>query len=156
VGDSLPFIPSTALLIGDTMGRSLKKGPYADPKLLEKVRGMNARNEKKAIKTWSRRSTIFPDFIGHTMLVHDGRKHIPIFITENMSGTSWANSRSPACSVVTPVSRSNAAPASSNLIYGTSVPVWRCEARHITLNWWLRPRLVSPAPVMMIDRYGIR
>ena len=68
------------------MGRSLKKGPYADPKLLEKIRLMNSRNEKKAIKTWSRRSTIFPDFIGHTMLVHDGRKHIPIFITENMVG----------------------------------------------------------------------
>ncbi len=68
------------------MGRSIKKGPYAEPKLLEKVRGMNARSEKKAIKTWSRRSTIFPDFIGHTFLVHDGRKHIPIFVTENMVG----------------------------------------------------------------------
>ena len=68
------------------MGRSLKKGPYADPKLLEKIQGMNARHEKKAIKTWSRRSTIFPDFIGHSFLVHDGRKHIPIFITENMVG----------------------------------------------------------------------
>jgi small subunit ribosomal protein S19 len=68
------------------MGRSLKKGPYADPKLLAKVQHMNARNEKRAIKTWSRRSTIFPDFIGHTFLVHDGRKHIPIFVTENMVG----------------------------------------------------------------------
>ena len=68
------------------MARSLKKGPYADPKLLEKIRAMNAVKEKKAVKTWSRRSTIFPDFIGHTFLVHDGRKHIPVFVTENMVG----------------------------------------------------------------------
>ena len=68
------------------MARSLKKGPYADPKLLEKIRSMNAAKEKKAVKTWSRRSTIFPDFIGHTFLVHDGRKHIPVFVTENMVG----------------------------------------------------------------------
>ena len=68
------------------MARSLKKGPYAEPKLLEKVDAMNARNEKKVIKTWSRRSTIFPTFIGHTFMVHDGRKHIPVFVTENMVG----------------------------------------------------------------------
>lgn len=68
------------------MGRSLKKGPYADPKLLKKVEEMNARGDKKAIKTWSRRSTIFPLFIGHTFMVHDGRKHIPVFVTENMVG----------------------------------------------------------------------
>jgi len=68
------------------MGRSLKKGPYADPKLLDKVEGMNARNEKRIIKTWSRRSTIFPQFIGHTFAVHDGRKHVPVFVTENMVG----------------------------------------------------------------------
>jgi len=68
------------------MGRSLKKGPFADPKLLAKVEAMNARGEKKAIKTWSRRSTIFPLFIGHTFMVHDGRKHIPVFVTENMVG----------------------------------------------------------------------
>ena len=68
------------------MGRSLKKGPYADPKLLEKIEGMNARNEKRIVKTWSRRSTIFPTFIGHTLAVHDGRKHVPVFITENMVG----------------------------------------------------------------------
>ena len=68
------------------MGRSLKKGPYADPKLLQKVRDMNAGRDKKAIKTWSRRSTIFPDFISHTFLVHDGRKHIPVYVTENMVG----------------------------------------------------------------------
>ena len=68
------------------MGRSLKKGPYADPKLLQKIRDMNAGRDKKAVKTWSRRSTIFPDFIGHTFLVHDGRKHIPVYVTENMVG----------------------------------------------------------------------
>jgi len=68
------------------MARSLKKGPYADPKLMKKVEGLNAQNEKKAIKTWSRRSTIFPNFIGHTVMVHDGRKHIPVFVTENMVG----------------------------------------------------------------------
>ncbi len=68
------------------MGRSLKKGPYADPKLLAKVEQMNKTGEKKAIKTWSRRSTIFPEFIGHTFLVYDGRKHVPVFVTENMVG----------------------------------------------------------------------
>lgn len=68
------------------MGRSLKKGPYADPSLLEKIEGMNARGEKRIVKTWSRRSTIFPIFIGHTLAVHDGRKHVPVFITENMVG----------------------------------------------------------------------
>ncbi|MBV9851914.1 MAG: 30S ribosomal protein S19 [Armatimonadetes bacterium] len=68
------------------MARSLKKGPYADPKLLKRVDDMNARNEKRIIKTWSRRSTIFPQMIGHTLAVHDGRKHIPVFVTENMVG----------------------------------------------------------------------
>ncbi len=68
------------------MGRSLKKGPYADPKLLQRVDDMNGRNEKRIIKTWSRRSTIFPQMIGHTFAVHDGRKHIPVFVTENMVG----------------------------------------------------------------------
>jgi small subunit ribosomal protein S19 len=68
------------------MGRSLKKGPYADPKLLKRIDDMNARNEKRILKTWSRRSTIFPQMIGHTLAVHDGRKHIPVFITENMVG----------------------------------------------------------------------
>jgi small subunit ribosomal protein S19 len=68
------------------MGRSLKKGPYADPKLLKKIDEMNGRNEKRILKTWSRRSTIFPQMIGHTLAVHDGRKHIPVFITENMVG----------------------------------------------------------------------
>jgi small subunit ribosomal protein S19 len=68
------------------MGRSLKKGPYADPKLLKRIDDMNVRNEKRIIKTWSRRSTIFPQMIGHTLAVHDGRKHIPVFVTENMVG----------------------------------------------------------------------
>jgi len=68
------------------MGRSLKKGPFADPDLLEKVDALNERGEKRIIKTWSRRSTIFPSFIGHTIAVHDGRKHVPVFITENMVG----------------------------------------------------------------------
>jgi small subunit ribosomal protein S19 len=68
------------------MGRSLKKGPYADPKLLAKIEQMNARGEKRIIKTWSRRSTIFPSMVGHTLAVHDGRKHVPVFITENMVG----------------------------------------------------------------------
>ena len=68
------------------MPRSLKKGPYADPKLLKKIEDMNVRGEKRIIKTWSRRSTIFPQMIGHTLAVHDGRKHVPVFITENMVG----------------------------------------------------------------------
>lgn len=68
------------------MGRSLKKGPFADAHLLEKVREMNETGEKKVIKTWSRRSTIFPEMVGHTIAVHDGRRHVPIYITEEMVG----------------------------------------------------------------------
>ena len=68
------------------MGRSLKKGPYADPKLMKKVEDMNARGEKKAIKTWSRRSTITPDMVGLTFGVHNGKRHLPIYVTENMVG----------------------------------------------------------------------
>ena len=68
------------------MGRSLKKGPFADEHLLEKIDQMNRKGEKRIIKTWSRRSTIFPDMIGHTIAVHDGRKHVPVFVTENMIG----------------------------------------------------------------------
>ncbi len=68
------------------MGRSLKKGPYIDPKLLKKVELMNERNEKKVIRTWSRASSIFPQMGGHTFAVHDGRRHVPIYITENMVG----------------------------------------------------------------------
>jgi small subunit ribosomal protein S19 len=68
------------------VGRSLKKGPYCDPKLLAKIKRMNETGEKRVIKTWSRRSTIFPEMIGHTLAVHDGRKHVPIYITEDMVG----------------------------------------------------------------------
>lgn len=68
------------------MSRSLKKGPYCDEKLLKKIKQMNEKNEKKVIKTWSRRSTIFPEMVGHTIAVHDGRKHVPVYITEEMVG----------------------------------------------------------------------
>ena len=68
------------------MSRSLKKGPYVDPKLLKKVEKMNDAGEKKVIRTWSRASTIFPQMVGHTIAVHDGRRHIPVYITENMVG----------------------------------------------------------------------
>lgn len=68
------------------MSRSLKKGPFVEPKLLAKVEKMNEVGDKKVIRTWSRASTIFPQFVGHTIAVHDGRRHVPIFITENMVG----------------------------------------------------------------------
>ena len=68
------------------MGRSIKKGPYVQPKLLERVRKMNEAGEKIVLKTWSRSSTIFPDFVGHTFAVHDGRKHVPVYVTEDMVG----------------------------------------------------------------------
>ena len=68
------------------MARSLIKGPFADESLLKKVDALNASNDKQVIKTWSRRSTIFPSFVGHTIAVHDGRKHVPVYITEDMVG----------------------------------------------------------------------
>ena len=68
------------------MGRSLKKGPFDDLKLLKRIEEMNEANEKKVIKTWSRPSTIFPQMVGHTIAVHDGRKHVPVYITEDMVG----------------------------------------------------------------------
>ena len=68
------------------MGRSLKKGPFVQPKLLERVQKMNEAGEKRVLKTWSRASTIFPDFVGHTIAVHDGRKHVPVYVTEDMVG----------------------------------------------------------------------
>ena len=68
------------------MPRSLKKGPYAEPKLLQKIESMNEKGEKRIIQSWSRRSTIYPSMIGHTIALHDGRKHIPVFVTENMVG----------------------------------------------------------------------
>ena len=68
------------------MGRSVKKGPFVDPKLLAKIRKMNETGEKIVLKSWSRASTIFPDFVGHTIAIHDGRKHVPIYVTEDMVG----------------------------------------------------------------------
>lgn len=68
------------------MSRSTKKGPYIESSLLDKIKQMNAKKEKKVIKTWSRRSTIFPEMVGHTLAVHDGRKHVPVYITEDMVG----------------------------------------------------------------------
>ena len=68
------------------MGRSLKKGPYCEARLLQRIEDMNEKGDKKVIKTWSRRSTIFPQMVGHTVAVHDGRKHIPVYITEDMIG----------------------------------------------------------------------
>ena len=68
------------------MGRSVKKGPYVQPVLLKRVRQMNEAGEKRVLKTWSRSSTIFPDFVGHTFAVHDGRKHVPVCVTEDMVG----------------------------------------------------------------------
>lgn len=68
------------------MSRSLKKGPYVDPRLLKKIEDMNRSGDRKVIKTWSRASTIFPQFVGHTLAVHDGRRHVPIYVTENMVG----------------------------------------------------------------------
>ncbi len=68
------------------MGRSLKKGPFVQPILLERIQKMNEAGEKRVVKTWSRASTIFPDFVGHTIAVHDGRKHVPVYVTEDMVG----------------------------------------------------------------------
>jgi small subunit ribosomal protein S19 len=68
------------------MGRSLKKGPFVSAKLLKNIEQMNVTNEKKVIKTWSRPSTIFPQMVGHTIAVHDGRRHVPVYITEDMVG----------------------------------------------------------------------
>jgi small subunit ribosomal protein S19 len=68
------------------MSRSLKKGPFVAPKLLKKIEEMNRSGDRKVIKTWYRSSTIFPQFVGHTLAVHDGRRHVPIYITENMVG----------------------------------------------------------------------
>ena len=68
------------------MGRSVKKGPYVQPVLLKRVQEMNEAGEKRVLKTWSRSSTIFSDFVGHTFAVHDGRKHVPVYVTEDMVG----------------------------------------------------------------------
>ena len=68
------------------MGRSIKKGPFVQPVLLKRVKEMNAAGEKRVLKTWSRSSTIFPDFVGHTFAVHDGRKHVPVYVTVDLVG----------------------------------------------------------------------
>ena len=68
------------------MGRSVKKGPFVAPELIRRVVEMNEKGEKKVLKTWSRASTIFPEFVGHTIAVHDGRKHVPVYVTEDMVG----------------------------------------------------------------------
>ncbi|HOU24330.1 MAG: 30S ribosomal protein S19 [Chloroflexi bacterium ADurb.Bin180] len=68
------------------MSRSLKKGPFVEQKLLDKIEAMNRSGEKRVVKTWSRSSTIFPQMVGHTIAVHDGRRHVPIYVTENMVG----------------------------------------------------------------------
>lgn len=68
------------------MSRSVKKGPFVAPVLLKRVREMNSKGEKNVLKTWSRASTIFPEFVGHTFAVHDGRKHVPVYVTEDMVG----------------------------------------------------------------------
>lgn len=68
------------------MGRSLKKGPYVDEKLLKRIEAMNDKGEKNVLKTWSRSSTLFPQMVGHTIAVHDGRKHVPVYVTEDMVG----------------------------------------------------------------------
>ena len=68
------------------MSRSLKKGPFVEQKLFDRIVAMNEKNEKKVLKTWSRASTIFPEFVGHTIAVHDGRKHVPVYVVEDMVG----------------------------------------------------------------------
>ncbi len=68
------------------MGRSVKKGPFVQPVLLKRVQALNEAKDKKVLKTWSRASTIFPDFVGHTFAVHDGKKHVPVYVTEDMVG----------------------------------------------------------------------
>ena len=68
------------------MSRSIKKGPFVEERLFKRVEALNNNNDKKVVKTWSRSSTIFPQFIGHTIAVHDGRKHVPVYITEDMVG----------------------------------------------------------------------
>jgi small subunit ribosomal protein S19 len=68
------------------MSRSLKKGPFVEPKLMKRIERMNASGDRKVVRTWSRASTIFPEFVGHTIAVHDGRRHVPIYVTENMVG----------------------------------------------------------------------
>ena len=90
------------------MSRSVKKGPYVAPKLLARVQKMNENGEKIVLKTWSRSSTIFPDFVGHTFAVHDGRKHVPVYATEAMVG------HKPGEFAPTPTYRGHPGPTASN------------------------------------------
>ena len=83
------------------MGRSTKKGPWVEERLMARIEAMNESGEKQMIKTWSRASTIFPEMVGHTIAVHDGRKHVPVFISSRWSATSSASSRPRACSAAT-------------------------------------------------------
>ena len=87
------------------MSRSIKKGPFVAPELYKRVEELNKAGEKKVLKTWSRSSTIFPSFVGHTIAVHDGRKHVPVYIPRTWSVTSWASSSPPVPSVATPAAR---------------------------------------------------
>ena len=75
------------------MSRSLKKGPFVEAKLFSRIEAMNEKGEKKVLKTWSRASTIFPEFVGHTIAVHDGRKHVPVYVTEDMVGHKQGSCR---------------------------------------------------------------
>ncbi len=84
------------------MSRSIKKGPFAAPELLKRIDELNNKNEKKVLKTWSRASTIFPSFVGHTIAVHDGRRHVPVYVTEDMVGHKLGP---PEPSEVTPAAR---------------------------------------------------
>lgn len=87
------------------MSRSVKKGPFAAPELLKRVDEMNKAGEKKVIKTWSRSSTIFPSFVGHTIAVHDGRRHVPVYVTEDMVGHKLGEFAPRARSAATPAAR---------------------------------------------------
>ena len=87
------------------MSRSVKKGPFVHAKLLQRIEEMNEKNEKKVLRTWSRASTIFPQMVSHTIAVHDGRKFVPVYVTEDMVGHSWANSHPLVLTEVTLVIR---------------------------------------------------
>ncbi len=79
-------MPYSEMKGGHILSRSIKKGPFVAESLKKKIEALNAANDKKVVKTWSRSSTIFPDFVGHTIAVHDGRKHVPVYVTEDMVG----------------------------------------------------------------------
>lgn len=87
------------------MSRSVKKGPFAAPELLKRVDEMNKAGEKKVVKTWSRSSTIFPSFVGHTIAVHDGRRHVPVYVTEDMVGHKLGEFAPRVRSAATPAAR---------------------------------------------------